>query len=95
VTSQQRDATVTMGRPFVDGSRVAVEWWTTMVSEGEEVTLPGCLLLQLEPDGRCSDLREYWNFAPGRTIPSRTGEPNQTDAGTPRPSSCRGRRIRP
>lgn len=42
VTSQQRDARVSMGKPFVDGDRVAVEWWTRMVSEGEEVTLPGC-----------------------------------------------------
>src|SRR5262245_17277455 len=46
VTSVQRDARVRMGRPFVDGSRVAVEWWTTMESEGQEVTLPGCLLLR-------------------------------------------------
>jgi hypothetical protein len=69
VTGQQRDAKVTMGRPFVDGSRVAVEWWTTMVSEGEEVTLPGSLLLRLEPDGHCSDLREYWNFTLGRREP--------------------------
>lgn len=69
VTSVQRDAAVKMGRPFVDESRVAVEWWTTMVSEGEEITLPGCLLLRIEPDGRCSDLREYWNFAPGTHSP--------------------------
>src|ERR671910_468597 len=69
VTSQQRDARVHMGKPYVDGDRVAVEWWTKMVSEGEEVTLPGCLLLRFAPDGRCSDLREYWNFAPGRREP--------------------------
>jgi hypothetical protein len=25
----QRDKHVRMGRPFIDGSRVAVEWWTT------------------------------------------------------------------
>ena len=69
VTGQQRDARVQMGRPFVDGDRVAVEWWTTMVSGGEEVTLPGCLLLRFEPDGRCSDLREYWNVGAGRREP--------------------------
>jgi hypothetical protein len=28
-----------MGRPFVDGDRVAVEWWTTMIDGDEEVTL--------------------------------------------------------
>jgi ketosteroid isomerase-like protein len=69
VTGQQRDARVRMGRPFVDGDRVTVEWWTTMVSEGQEVTLPGCLLLRFEADGRCSDLREYWNVAGGRLEP--------------------------
>jgi ketosteroid isomerase-like protein len=69
VTSQQRDARVVMGQPFVDGDRVAVEWWTTMVSGGEEVTLPGCLLLRFEADGRCSDLREYWNVTGGRLEP--------------------------
>lgn len=69
VTAVQRDARVRMGRPFVDGDRVAVEWWTTMVSQGEEVTLPGCLLLRFEADGRCSDLREYWNVTGGRQEP--------------------------
>jgi SnoaL-like domain len=65
----QREARVRMGRPFVDGSRVAVEWWTTMIDDGEEVTLPGCLLLRHAPDGRCSDLREYWNLERGRRDP--------------------------
>lgn len=61
----QRNTRVRMGIPFVDGRRVAVEWWTTMVDDGQEVTLPGCLLLRLEADGRCSELREYWHVEPG------------------------------
>lgn len=65
----QRETSVRMGHPFVDGRRVAVEWWTTMIDEGREVTLPGCLLLRLEADGRCSDLREYWAVEPGRRAP--------------------------
>jgi SnoaL-like domain len=65
----QRETRVRMGRPFVDGSRVAVEWWTTMVEDDEEVTLPGCLLLRHDADGRCSDLREYWNLERGRRDP--------------------------
>jgi ketosteroid isomerase-like protein len=65
----QRDTRVRMGRPFVDGDRVAVEWWTTMIEDGEEVTLPGCLLLRLAGDGRCSDLREYWHLERGRHDP--------------------------
>ena len=51
------------------GDLITVEWCTTMISEGEEVTLPGCLLLAFEADGRCSDLREYWNFTLGRREP--------------------------
>jgi SnoaL-like domain len=65
----QRETRVRMGRPFVDGARVAVEWWTTMIDDGGQVTLPGCLLLHFDDDGRCDDLREYWNVAPGRQDP--------------------------
>lgn len=69
VTSTQTDARVRMGRPFVDGSRVAVEFWTNMKVEGEEVTLPGCLLLDFNDDWVCWRLREYWHFEPGRADP--------------------------
>ena len=64
-TSVQEDADVRMGTPIGEGDRVAVEWWTTMRDEGEEITLPGCLLLRFAPDGRCEALREYWNVEPG------------------------------
>ena len=65
----QRETRVRMGQPFVDGRRVAVEWWTTMIDDGEEVTLPGCLLLSFDGDGRCRDLREYWHLERGRRGP--------------------------
>lgn len=61
---------VRMGEPVVDGNVVALEWWTTMDDDRDgEVTLPGCLLLQFAPDGRCFDLREYWQVEPGRREP--------------------------
>jgi len=65
----QRQTRVVMGRPFVDGNRVVVEWWTTMIDDGETVTLPGCLLLEFAADGRCRRLREYWNLQPGTRGP--------------------------
>ncbi len=68
-TASQEDVEVEMGEPLVDGNVVAVEWWTRMRSEGEEVTLVGCLLLRFAADGRCEDLREYWNFEGGRLSP--------------------------
>ena len=51
---QNRGRTCRMkGVAYVDGNVVAVEWWTRMRSEGQEVTLVGCLLLRMAPDGRC------------------------------------------
>ena len=69
-TSTQGDVRVAMGRPFVEGNRVAVEWWATMEDEGRALTLPGCLLLRFAPDGRCEHLREYWHDEPGLHEPT-------------------------
>lgn len=68
-TASQREVRVQMGRPIVDGDRVAVEWWATMLDEGLEATTPGCLLLRFDADGRCSALREYWQDESGRREP--------------------------
>jgi limonene-1,2-epoxide hydrolase len=69
VTSSQSEVQVRMGRPFIDGSRVAVEFWTTMRIAGDQVTLPGCLLLDFDDEWLCSRLREYWHFGQGRPEP--------------------------
>jgi ketosteroid isomerase-like protein len=68
-TSTQEDLALRFGEPVVDGNRVAVEWWATMTDGGEDVTLPGCLLLRFRTDGRCEELREYWHQDGGRTEP--------------------------
>lgn len=65
-TSTQRDLQLRFGQPVVDGNRVAVEWWALMRDpdwrpDAEEVTLPGCLVLRFADDGRCEELREYYN----------------------------------
>jgi len=69
VTSRQSDVEVTMGRPFGDAGRATVEFWTRMAVDGEDVTVAGCLLLTFAEDGRCRELREYWNLAEGRQTP--------------------------
>ena len=69
VTSSQSDVSVRMGRPFSDGSRVAVEFWTAMRVDGGETALAGCLLLDFDESGLCRRLREYWNFASGTVEP--------------------------
>ncbi len=69
VTESQSEVRVRMGRPFEQGSRVAVEFWTTMLSDGSPVTLPGCLLLEFDDMVRCTMLREYWHFVEGHFEP--------------------------
>ena len=68
-TRTQEDVRVAIGKPFVDGERVAAEFWTTMRNDGADVTLTGCLLLRIAEDGLCLALREYWHFQPGRLDP--------------------------
>ena len=66
----QSGVEVRIGEPVVDGTVVAVEWWATLDdAEDGTITLPGCLLLQFAPDGRCFDLREYWNVQDGTVKP--------------------------
>ena len=69
VTSAQSEVNVRMGEPFVDGDRVTVEFWTVMKVGGDDLTLGGCLLLNFNSDGLCTDLREYWAALPGRIEP--------------------------
>ena len=69
VTAVQSDVRVRMGRPFADGDRVAVEFWTNMKINGDDVTLPGCLLLDMTAAGLCRRLREYWHYQPGTFDP--------------------------
>lgn len=69
VTNSQSDVRVRMGRPFVDGPRVTVEFWTNMKVDEAEVTLPGCLLLDFDDNWLCRSLREYWHYAPGSMEP--------------------------
>ena len=66
----QRRQRVVMGEPIVRGDRACIEWWATFVeADGREVTLPGALILTFVADGRCRDLREYWNQGGGRHEP--------------------------
>lgn len=56
----QGKATVRLGRPVIEGDRVAAEFWVTRSSEGQDWTTAGSFIAQLGPDGRCIVFREYW-----------------------------------
>ena len=66
----QRHQRVVIGEPIVCGDRSCIEWWATFLeADGREVTLPGALILTFAADGRCRDLREYWNEGAGQHEP--------------------------
>jgi ketosteroid isomerase-like protein len=60
VTRTQGAVDLQYGTPVVDGRRVAVEWWATLLNDGKPLTLAGEFLLLFADDGRCRELREYW-----------------------------------
>ncbi len=69
VTATQRDIELRYGRPVVDGRRVAVEWWVTLVNGEAPATLAGEFLLTFAENGQCRELREYWAYVDGRVEP--------------------------
>ena len=60
---------VRFGKPIVEGSRAAVEYWATMKEKVEDVTLAGCVLLRFSKSGLCKELHDYWVLQTGRLTP--------------------------
>lgn len=54
------------GEPVVDGDRVTVEYRAVLSEDGREITLAGCSVMRLTPDGRCRQARDYWAIDEGR-----------------------------
>jgi uncharacterized protein (TIGR02246 family) len=65
----QSELQLRFGEPIVESYRVAVEWWATMLDQGEERTLPGILFLAFDDRGLCRELREAWFWLDGRLEP--------------------------
>jgi hypothetical protein len=61
---------VRWGDPIVDSDRVAVEWWTTLLDEGQPTTLIGTSVLTFTPEGLVATARDYWFQEPGHHSPS-------------------------
>lgn len=60
---------VRFGKPVVEGSRAAVEYWTTMKEKEEDVTLVGCVVLRFVKSGLCRELHDYWVLQTGKLAP--------------------------
>ncbi len=57
---------VRFGKPVVESSRAAVEYWTTMKEKVEDVTLAGCIMLHFAKNGLCKELHDYWILQTGK-----------------------------
>jgi hypothetical protein len=57
---------VRFGKPIVEGSRAAVEYWSTMKEKVNDVTLVGCVMLRFAKNGLCKELHDYWILQTGR-----------------------------
>ena len=57
---------VRFGKPVVEGSKAAVEYWTTMKEKLNDVTLAGCVILRFAKNGLCKELHDYWVLQTGR-----------------------------
>lgn len=65
---RQTDIDIHVGRPVVDGERVAVEWWVSLSEGAEDSVSTGMLILLFDGD-LCASLREVWMERPGRVLP--------------------------
>lgn len=70
ITRPQSDVDLRYGRPLLADGRAAVEWWVQLRRDGNPVTIAGEFLLVFDTEGRCRDLREYWNAAEGMHEPA-------------------------
>jgi hypothetical protein len=57
---------VRFGKPVVEGSKAAVEYWTTMKEKLNDVTLAGCIMLHFAKNGLCKELHDYWVLQTGK-----------------------------
>ncbi len=79
-TVSQNQLELRFGTPVVADQRIAVEWWATLRdpdwnrdATNDLATLPGCLILTFADDGRCAELREYYNPLFGQAVPPPVG----------------------
>lgn len=57
------------GAPVVDGSRAAVEWWATLLENGQPTTIAGTSVLEFDADGRVVRQHDAWEQMDGRRRP--------------------------
>lgn len=71
VTARQSDINCRFGTPLIQPpNRAAFEFWVNLTWSDEPTTLAGACLVEFAEDGRCRELREYYNVFPKKLEPS-------------------------
>jgi hypothetical protein len=66
----EQDVECWFGEPVAgDGDRAAVEWWATLLENGQRLTFAGTTILRFDADGQVVDHRDYWNQVERREPP--------------------------
>ena len=69
VFAEETDLTAWIGAPIVEGQRASIEWWATLLENGEPVSIVGTSTLRFDAAGLVVEQRDTWNQSSGRTPP--------------------------
>ncbi len=57
------------GEPIVDGKRASIEWWATLLENGQPTSIAGTSTLLFDGAGLVMEQRDTWNQSTGHTPP--------------------------
>lgn len=69
VFADESDVRAWFGEPIVDGNRAAIQWWASLIEDGQEITYAGTSVLRFDADGLVADEWDTWNQADERHEP--------------------------
>ena len=67
----EEDPDPRFGEPIVQGGTAVVEWWCSMLEDGDPATLAGASYLDFDENGLVASERDYWNVIDERRKPHR------------------------
>ena len=69
VFAEESELTAWFGQPIVEGERASIEWWATLLENGDAATIVGTSTLRFDAAGLVIEQRDTWNQSAGHTPP--------------------------
>ena len=69
VFAEEAELTAWFGEPIVEGERASIEWWATLLENGDAASIVGTSTLRFDAAGLVVEQRDTWNQATGHTRP--------------------------